>query len=201
MDDQDLLKYYLSLRESEAYQWNLSAKSLYLELETRDFITRHFKPSFEIKACNVGIGVGEWDDFIGYYLNVKGQLTSIDIDREICDLFKYRQQREGHDNPSQVVCDDFISCPLPQNEYDLLTIIGSTLTQIGNPTEVFNKIYEVMKPEGYLFLMNFESNLGKGEITDLLSSNGFSVDTVEEFDRYPSVKFYCLGAHKKQLIE
>ena len=65
MNDQTLLNYYLSLREREAYKWNLSPKSLYLELETRDFFSRHYHPSSPVKACNVGIGVGEWDDFLG----------------------------------------------------------------------------------------------------------------------------------------
>lgn len=37
MDDQNLLNFYLHMREKEAYQWNLSPASLYLELETRDF--------------------------------------------------------------------------------------------------------------------------------------------------------------------
>lgn len=43
MTDQKLLQFYLNMREPEAYRWNMSPKSLYLELETRDFLLRHFE--------------------------------------------------------------------------------------------------------------------------------------------------------------
>ncbi|WP_427051627.1 hypothetical protein [Paenibacillus sp. TC-CSREp1] len=57
------------MREQEAYQWNLSPSSLYLELETRDFLAKYFDVFNGLKALNVGIGVGEWDDYIGFLLN------------------------------------------------------------------------------------------------------------------------------------
>ncbi|WP_145329992.1 hypothetical protein [Paenibacillus xylanexedens] len=59
MDDQNLLNFYLHMREKEAYQWNLSPASLYLELETRDFLTKYFNVFSGMKALNIGIGVGE----------------------------------------------------------------------------------------------------------------------------------------------
>ncbi|WP_370636222.1 class I SAM-dependent methyltransferase [Cohnella sp. CFH 77786] len=85
-----------------------------------------------MSVCNIGIGTGDWDDFLGYELNGYGHLTSIDIDREICDLFQYRQLREGHNNPSEVVCCDFLSNSIDDKSFDLITIIGSTMNQIGN---------------------------------------------------------------------
>ena len=39
MSDQNLLNYYLNMRVPEAHQWNTSPRSLYLELETRDFLS------------------------------------------------------------------------------------------------------------------------------------------------------------------
>lgn len=198
MNDQDLLKYYLSLRESEAYEWNLSPRSLYLELETRDFLKRHYKPSNNINVCNVGIGIGEWDDYLGYLINGYGHLTSIDIDREICNLFQYRQQREGHINPSQVVCDDYTCSTLQINTYDLVTIIGSTLNQIGKNKEVLHKTYAILKPGGKFYVMNFKDNTSLAELTELAISAGFEMDIVEEFDRYPSVSFYCLFLKKSK---
>jgi len=141
MNDQTLLNYYLSLREREAYKWNLSPKSLYLELETRDFFSRHYHPSSPVKACNVGIGVGEWDDFLGYYLEGIGHLTSVDMDPEICRIFQLRQRMEGHSNPSRVVCEDFLAYKQP-NAFDLLTIIGSTLNQMGKTQQALTKAHE-----------------------------------------------------------
>jgi hypothetical protein len=114
------------MREKEAYQWNLSPASLYLELETREFLTKHFNVFNGMKALNIGIGVGEWDDYIGYLLNDAGSLTSIDID--------------------SVICEDFLTCELPQDHYDLVTMIGSALQETGEYRKGLQKISEVLKP-------------------------------------------------------
>lgn len=198
MDKQKLLNYYLSLREREAYRWNLSPRSLYLELETRDFLTRHYKPSLGIKACNVGIGVGEWDDFLGYFLEGNGQLTSMDIDTEICELFELRQRMEGHSNPSKVICADFLSYLQPA-EFDLLTLIGSTLNEIGDPEQTLAKACEILKNNGLLFIMNLEKYLQRDEINRMLRHAGFAVEVVEAYDRYPGIQFYCILARKEFL--
>jgi len=196
MNDQNLLNYYLSLREREAYQWNLSPRSLYLELETRDFFRRHIQPTSSINACNVGIGVGEWDDFLGYVLQGKGQLTSIDIDAEICELFRYRQRREGHTNPSEVICADILTYPIPPNSFHLFTMIGSTLTEIGNPKQALYKAHEALAEDGFLFVMNFERNITKNECVFILEQLSFSIEAVEAFSRYPNTEFYCIAARK-----
>lgn len=196
MNDSELLKHYLSLREREAYQWNLSPRSLYLELESRDFLQRHYHPIDNTSVCNVGIGVGEWDDFLGFFIHGFGHLTSIDIDSEICEMFKYRQQREGHINPAQVVCEDFTCCSLPFDTFDLVTFIGSTLSQMNKSKEALHKTHEILKPDGKLFIMNFHHSISLDQMTELLMSAGFKVEVVEEFVRYPSVKFYCLLSKK-----
>lgn len=206
MNDQELFQYYLAMREQEPHQWNLSPKSLYMELETRDFLTRNYQPvaadssspGTSIKACNIGIGVGEWDDFLGYFIAGKGQLTSVDINREICEVFKYRQQREGHTNPSHVVCEDFTRASLPENEYDLVTIIGSTLQESGKTKEVFAKTHEIMKVDGYLFVMNLEKYSSFQATLDSLQAASFVLETSEKFNRFSGVEFYCLGLRKKQ---
>ncbi|KAA8787090.1 hypothetical protein ABIE27_003390 [Paenibacillus sp. 4624] len=57
MEDRSLLDFYLRMKETEAYQWNLSPASLYLELETRDFLAKYFDVFSGMNALNVGIGV------------------------------------------------------------------------------------------------------------------------------------------------
>ena len=96
MNDEKLLSYHLSLRDPEAGAWNLSPQNLYLEMMSRDFLKRNLELFDGIQICNIGIGVGEWDDYLGYISKDFGRVTSVDIDQEICSIFEYRQKREGH---------------------------------------------------------------------------------------------------------
>lgn|GEM_PF-5879128 len=127
-------------------------------------------------------------------------LTSVDMDPEICRIFQLRQRMEGHSNPSRVVCEDFLAYKQP-NAFDLLTIIGSTLNQMGKTQQALTKAHEVLKNGGWLFLMNLEKYHGREEINALLEKTGFTVVATEEFDRYPSIRFYCMFARKARLSE
>lgn len=77
-----LLDYYLALKSPEAGEWNSSPENLHAEWRTRGYIRRYIPVESGFQACNVGIGTGDWDDFLGYWLRGKGRLTSIDIDRD-----------------------------------------------------------------------------------------------------------------------
>jgi hypothetical protein len=74
LNDQQLLEYYLNMREPEAYEWNSSPRSIYIEYITRDYISSNFDFFEGMKVCNVGIGVGEWDDYLGFLLKIKASL-------------------------------------------------------------------------------------------------------------------------------
>ncbi|WP_145412741.1 methyltransferase domain-containing protein [Paenibacillus xylanexedens] len=199
MDDQNLLNFYLHMREKEAYQWNLSPASLYLELETRDFLTKYFNVFSGMKALNIGIGVGEWDDYIGYLLNGAGSLTSIDIDSDICDIFKYRQKKEGHPNASTVICEDFLACELPQT-YDLVTMIGSALQETGAYRKGLQKISEVLKPNAQFMYMDFDRYHKKEDLFELLTELKFELKHIEEYNRFSNVSFYCMKIQKEGFL-
>lgn len=192
MNDQKLLDFYLSMREPEAYQWNISPRSLYLELETRDFFLRNFAMFDGMNAINIGIGVGEWDDYLGYMLNGLGRLTSIDIDQNICEVFSYRQRREGHPNCSNIICEDFLTCKLQRMDYDLVTMIGSALQEIGAYRKVFEKISDILKPNGYLMYMDFNKYNNKEKLQEMLHELSMELVEIEEYKRYSNIKFYCM---------
>lgn len=196
MNDQDLLNFYLNMREKEAYQWNLSPAGLYLELGTREFLAKHFDVFSGMNALNVGIGVGEWDDYIGYLINGSGCLTSIDIDSYICNIFKYRQHREGHPNASTVICEDFLVSKLPQHHYDLVTMIGSALHETGAYRKALQKISDVLKPNGQWMYMDFDKYHKKEELFEILHELKLELVHIEEFNRYPNASFYCMKIRK-----
>lgn len=81
--DEKLIRHYLELKGPEAGEWNGSPPCLYAEAMTRDYVRKAFTPADGMKVCNLGIGTGDWDDFLGYCLKGRGELTSIDIDAGI----------------------------------------------------------------------------------------------------------------------
>lgn len=91
MMDEKLFRFYLELKSPEAGVWNTSPQCIHTELITRDYVRKSFVVTDGIQVCNVGIGTGDWDDYLGYWLKDKGNLTSIEIDKEICEIFSYRQ--------------------------------------------------------------------------------------------------------------
>lgn len=192
-----LLGHYLMLREPDSYQWNMSPRSLYLELETRDFFARNFVFQKGMNVCNIGIGVGEWDDYLGYLLKDFGQLTSVDMDKDICEIFSLRQQREGHLNPSYVICSDFLKCEFSLRSFDLITIIGSTLNEVGVYRKTFERVSNLLKPGGHLFYMDLHKYNAKEKLLGMLPELDMDVEVSEEYDRYPSIRFYCIKIKKK----
>ncbi len=155
MDDNDLFRFYLELSSPEARQWNLSPENLFFEFITRRRLAQWLRPAPGLQACNVGIGAGEWDDYLGFWLSDGGRLTSIDRDGDCCRLLSYRQRREGHPNPAEVWHRSILDAEGSWGQFDLLTIIGSTLREAGDYEGALAGCLRILKPGGRLFLMDF----------------------------------------------
>jgi ubiquinone/menaquinone biosynthesis C-methylase UbiE len=197
MTDKDLFNFYLQMKD-EGDPFNISPMNLYMELETRDFLDNEFVIFPEINVCNIGIGVGEWDDYLGYCLKGKGQHTSVDIDEGICERFAYRQMREKHPNPSKVICENILETTLPKASFDLITLIGSTVNEIGDYDETFKVIASLLKSGGELMYMDILQY--KNTIDDFRAvgkKNGLEIIKTKNYSRYESIKFYNVKAKKK----
>lgn len=155
MDDKRLLEFYLARGGPEAQRWNLSPENLAAELSCRTLVRDWVKPRKGFTACNVGIGVGEWDDYLGSWLDGRGRLTSVDRDKDVCDVFRYRQRRERHPNPSRVLCCDLLAERPAIGAFDLVTLIGSTASEIGNLRAAVAACFGMINPRGRLFYMDF----------------------------------------------
>jgi SAM-dependent methyltransferase len=150
MDDVQLLTHYLELGHEP---WNLSPEAAYLDFLTRRWLRASW-PTAPIRALNVGIGAGRWDDYIAHLAQPDSTLTSIDIDPAICDLLQYRQRREAHPHPAQVICTDLLADTLPAAAFDLVTAIGSTLREIdaAHPARALPSLARLVAPGGQLLL-------------------------------------------------
>ncbi|OIO10393.1 MAG: hypothetical protein AUJ52_04375 [Elusimicrobia bacterium CG1_02_63_36] len=176
MNDRQLLKFYLDRGSPEAQRWNLSPESLSAELASRSLLMKWLKPRKEMRACNVGIGVGEWDDFLGYWLEGRGTLTSIDRDRKVAGVFAYRQRRELHPNPAKVLCRDVVSAPAPARGFDLISVLGSTSMESNEAPAFWSACHRLLRKGGRLFCLGFRRQQSPQRLRSLLQGLDFRVE-------------------------
>lgn len=123
-EDAELLAHYV---ERGGEPWNVSLEASWLDYELRAWVKPRLPTRWPVAACNIGIGVGLWDDWLGHELGVS--ITSIDRDPEVCRRFRLRQARERHPHPAIVRCFDASTGSLGIGRFDVITIVGSTLAE------------------------------------------------------------------------
>ncbi|MBX2798273.1 MAG: class I SAM-dependent methyltransferase [Myxococcales bacterium] len=129
--------------------WRLSPERLYLDCWTRAFLQEHVEPAQCPTVCNVGIGIGEWDDWLGLWALGHGELVSVDIDEVVVRTFEERQRTERHPNPARVIHADLLQASL--GPFDLVTVVGSTLHETHAPARALACAKAWVKPDGLLF--------------------------------------------------
>lgn len=145
-EDRDLLSHYLE-RGSEP--WNVSLEAAWLDYEMRAWVRARL-PRSPATACNVGIGVGLWDDWLAHELATS--IVSVDRDPAICRTFALRQRREAHPYPSKVICGDPARGALGGRRFDVITIIGSTLSETGDRDQLERACQLALAPGGRLLI-------------------------------------------------
>lgn len=193
MDDGDLLRHYLERGGPDA-RWNLSAEAAWFDFRVRDFFERHAERRLPCAACNVGIGVGLWDDFLGYWLGDAGRLVSVDIDPAIAARLRYRQAREGHPHPAEVVCADALGDALAPRSFDLVTIVGSTPRESGDPQRLVRRAAALLRPRGQLLIAGLDADAGLATLTRRLDELDLDDLIVDEDTRFAGLPFHLLIA-------
>ncbi|MBI5094124.1 MAG: class I SAM-dependent methyltransferase [Candidatus Hydrogenedentes bacterium] len=194
--DERLLGYYLACEDSEAGPWNRSPRSLYIEYWTRAFIAGRIRPFSGMQVCNVGIGAGGWDNFLCDLLDGIGRVTSVDIDRGICELFRYRQEREGHRNPSTVVCADILTDSLTASSFDVVTVIGSTVRESGNYSGCLSSCWRLVRNGGFMMYMDFFRT--PSEQFEAWAASGGAV--IEEYAQDNTVSGYASWVRREDSV-
>nr|WP_144923976.1 class I SAM-dependent methyltransferase [Paenibacillus bovis] len=194
--DSKLFQFYLDLKSPEAGAWNTSPQCLNTELVTRDYIRKYFEVTEGIEVCNVGVGTGDWDDYLGYWLKDRGNLTSIEIDAEICELFAYRQVREGHPNPSTVVCKSIFDTDLPKDKFDIVTLIGSAVNEIGEFKKCLDACFSLLKQGGHLMFMAHLRYSPLEMIEEYIRNTNYIMEKQDIFDDFPEYPFYICKIKK-----
>lgn len=146
-DEAALLAHYLA-RGREP--WNVSLEASWLDYELRAWVKARLPARWPVCACNVGIGVGLWDDWLGYELGTT--ITSVDRDPEVCRTFALRQRVERHPHPARVVCGDAAGGVLGIGRFDVITIVGSTLAETGDREALERAARDALAPGGALLV-------------------------------------------------
>jgi SAM-dependent methyltransferase len=141
----ELLEHYL---ERGREPWNVSLEAAWLDYELRAWVRPRLPARWPARVCNIGIGVGLWDDWLGHELGVA--ITSVDRDREVCRTFAVRQRREGHPFPARVVCGDLAEVGAAR--FDVITIVGSTLAETGDRAALERAALAALAPGGVLLV-------------------------------------------------
>jgi SAM-dependent methyltransferase len=191
MDDRELLSYYLE-RGGEG-RWNLSVEAAYLDYRLRSWAAE-LDLSGTARACNVGIGEGSWDDYLGYLLEGRASVTSVDVDARICALLEYRQRREGHPNPSRVVCADLLAGPIAGAPFDLVTVVGSTMREIGDHHAAVAASIELLAPRGVLFYADFLADSRPERFLDAAATHGAQVIAFRDDRTLPDLGLFLYVA-------
>ncbi|MCR2807557.1 class I SAM-dependent methyltransferase [Paenibacillus soyae] len=194
--DEKLLNYYLELKSPEAGEWNSSPQCIHTELITRDFVRKTFSVTDGIQVCNVGIGTGDWDDYLGYWLKGKGNITSIDINNEICEIFAYRQQREGHPNPSKVLCKSIFDSDLPKENFDIVTLIGSAINETGDFKKCLDSCLSLLNPDGYLMFMANLKYSSLEMLEEYLKQTNYQLEEKNLYNAFPEYPFFICKIKK-----
>lgn len=127
-EQRELLASYL---EIGAEPWNHSTEAAWYDFELRAWVEPRIPTARPLRACNVGIGVGRWDDWLGHVLGAGARLVSVDRDPRACRQLELRQRHERHPHPAEIVCGDVLDGALAGRVFELVTVVGSTLRENG----------------------------------------------------------------------
>jgi SAM-dependent methyltransferase len=192
VDDTGLLRFYLERGGPEA-RWNLSPESSYLDFRLHGWAAEYLLDGPCENVVNLGIGAGHWDDWLGYLLIGRGRLTSVDADPRIADTLAYRQHREQHPNPAQVRCADFLQGGLAPG-YDVVTLIGSTASESGDPAAAVTAATRLLGRGGRLFYADFHHLSPPEAFLPIASGLGLKVAVHDEDRTLPGLGFYLFVA-------
>lgn len=173
-DKDFLLKAYGQLYDQEAGPWNLSVESKYLEYMLAKFFEENFKIAEKACICNIGIGAGFWDRYLSYKLR-DGSLTSVDIDQTSCRQLKECLKNEKNPKKVTVIHSDVLLLDGLENQFDIVTMVGSTRTESGLYEAIIEKAFSFLKQGGSLYYQTLDKAEAKDDMLAICAKNNITI--------------------------
>ena len=185
-----ILEYYSEFNNEECGKWNTSLKAKWYDYKTTEYFEENFDFKESKTICNIGIGPGHWDRYLSYHMNDECKLISIDIDSDITETFRLCLENEQNKRNIEIVNSDIFDY-IPSHKFDIITMIGSTVKEIGLYKETFKKAISMLNDNGELFY----SSVTKEETIDLLLSaindTGHVVNNYQRLEKYGKVLIFA----------
>lgn len=175
MDKDFLLNAYGQCYGADAGPWNLSVESKYLEYMLARFFEENFLVTEKTNICNVGIGAGYWDRYLSYKLK-GGILISIDMDETACRQLKEGLVNEKNPNQVTVIHSDVLSADGFENQFDIVTMVGSTRMESGLYESMIEKALSFLKSGGSLYYQSLDEAEAKEDMDAVCGKNNVRID-------------------------
>ncbi len=103
-------------------------------------------------------------------------MTSIDIDGESCRQLKECLVNEKNPNQVYIVHQDIMQVDQFENQFDIVTMVGSTLRETGLYEPVLRKVFSLLKNGGSLFYQTLDKGERKEDLVSLCEKTGIRID-------------------------
>ena len=185
-----ILEYYSEFNNEECGKWNTSLKSKWYDYK----ITEYFEENFNLKGaksiCNIGIGPGHWDRYLSYHMNEECRLISIDIDTDITETFRLCLENEQNNRNIEVINKDIFEYN-PKDKCDIVTMVGSTVQEIGYYKEIFKKTTSLLNDSGELYYSSVTKEETKEQLIDALKDTSYIIADYQRLEKYGLVLIVC----------
>lgn len=178
-----ILEYYGEFYNEECGKWNTSLKSKWYDYKINEYFEENFKLKEAKNICNIGIGPGHWDRYLSYHMSNDCKLVSVDIDPDITETFRLCLENEQNKRNIEIVNNDIFKYN-PTIKFDIVTMIGSAVEEIGFYKEIFKKATSMLSDNGELFYSCVTKEETKEKLVDALARTGAFVTDYQRLEKY-----------------
>lgn len=111
------------------------------------------------------------------------KLVSVDIDSDITETFRLCLENEQNTRNIEIVNNDIFKYN-PTIKFDIITMIGSAVQEIGFYKEIFKKATSMLSDKGELFYSCVTKEETKEQLIDALARTGAFVVDYLRFEKY-----------------
>ena len=185
-----ILEYYSEFNNEECGRWNTSLKSKWYDYKITEYFEKYFSFRLAKSICNIGIGPGHWDRYLSYHMNDECKLISIDIDSDITETFRLCLENEQNNRNIEIINKDLFDYS-PVDKFDIITMIGSTVQEIGLYKETFNKVSSMLTERGEVFYSCVDRNETRENLLIGLKDTELIVSDYQRLEKYGLVLVVC----------
>lgn len=178
-----ILEYYSEFNNEECGKWNTSLKSKWYDYKIAEYFEENFKLKKAKTICNIGIGPGHWDRYLSYHMSDDCKLVSIDIDSDITETFRLCLENEQNKRNIEIINNDIFKYETNE-KFDIVTMIGSAVYEIGSYEKIFKKATEMLNDDGELYYSSVDKEETYFKLTESLKDTNYVVSDYKRLEKY-----------------